>query len=140
MKPTKGRATQAKPLNVKTHEVRPDGKALSYSLELVTVDSDHFKSLVHSRLVTPTDRHGSMNLPENVAEEYCRQLVSEAREIVEGRPVWTKIADDNHYLDCEALAAAAGRLLNVERIPEGVMRDWDGRPRRAHPRPGRRRI
>ena len=64
-------------------------------------------------------------MPSDVPEWYCRQLVSEVRKIVAGKPVWTPLSTDNHALDAEALAAAVGRLLNVERISEGMTRDWD---------------
>lgn len=124
-KPTKGRASQQEPLRVSDIEVRADKKRPAYSLKLILVDTDHFKSLVHSRLVTPADRWGSINLPADVTEDYCRQMVSEVREIVDGKPVWVQVDENNHWLDCEALAAAAGRLLNVERIPENVAREWD---------------
>ena len=125
VKPTKGRQTQSVPLISKAHEVRADGKRPAYSLDLVTVDTDHFKSLVTSRIATPPGRAGAFGLPEDVPESYCRMMVSEVREIIAGKPVWTAIERDNHFLDCEALAAAAGRMLNVERIPEGVVREWD---------------
>lgn len=124
--PTKGRPTQLQPLVVKAHEVKPDGKKRPFSVQLITVDSDFFKSLVHSRLRTPIGSPGALYVPMDVTEDYCRQLVSEVREVQEGRPVWIQISEHNHFLDCEALCAAAGRLLNVERIPEGVLRDWDG--------------
>jgi hypothetical protein len=40
----------------------------------------------------------------------------------------------NHLWDCEALAAVAGYMLNVQRIPEGAMRDWiPTRPSRCRP-------
>lgn len=49
------------------------------------------------------------------------QLVSEARiKKPSGRPMWVRRSKDNHYLDCEAMAYAAGYLLNVQRIPEGT--------------------
>ncbi|WP_244424713.1 terminase gpA endonuclease subunit [Methylobacterium nodulans] len=123
--PTKGRATRTQPLTVKKHEVDAKGRAARFSVDLATLDSDFFKSLVTSRLLTPIGRPGSLHVPSDVPARYCQQLVSEVREIVAGKPVWTPISAENHFLDCEALAAAAGYLLNVQRIPEGVMRDWD---------------
>ena len=87
----------------------------------------------HSRLLTPAGRWGSLNVPSDVPEDYARQLVSEVREIQAGKPVWKQVSEHNHFLDCEALAAAAGRLLNVERIPEGARRDWDDKAPAALP-------
>ena len=42
--------------------------------------------------------------------------------VVEGKPVWVKRSRNNHFLDAEALCAAIGYTLNVQRIPEGVER------------------
>lgn len=42
--------------------------------------------------------------------------------VVEGKPVWVKRSRHNHFLDCEALCAAIGYAMNVQRIPEGVER------------------
>ncbi|KTS30845.1 terminase [Methylobacterium indicum] len=124
-KPTKGRQTQSVPVIVKPHEVRADGKRPSYSLELVTVNTDYFKSLVHSRIATEAPRWGAFGVPLDVSEDYCRQMVSEVREIIGGKPVWTPLSTDNHYFDAETLCAVAGRLLNVERIAESASREWD---------------
>ncbi|WP_026190759.1 terminase gpA endonuclease subunit [Methylobacterium sp. WSM2598] len=123
--PTKGMPTRAQPMTIRKHEVDTKGKAARFSVDLATLDSDYFKSLVCSRILTPVGRPGSFHLPLDISERYCRHLISEVREIVAGKPVWTQVSRDNHWLDSEALAAAAGYLLNVQRIPDGVMRDWD---------------
>lgn len=123
--PSKGRPTAVSPIVVKPHEVKPDGKQRPFSVNLVTLDTDFFKSLVLSRLKTPIGSIGSLYVPEDVTEDYCRQLVSEVRVMEAGKPVWKQITEHNHFLDCEALAAAGGRLLNVERIPDGAAREWD---------------
>jgi phage terminase large subunit GpA-like protein len=88
----------------------------------VTLSTDFFKSLVMSRIRTPADQPGAFHVHEAVSEDYCKQLTSEARVVVEGKPVWVKRSRHNHFLDCEALCAAIGYTLNVQRIPEGVER------------------
>lgn len=123
--PTKGRATRTTPLTVAKHEVTPKGKAAKFSVDLATVDTDFFKSLVTSRIITEVGRPGSFHLPQDIDDEYCRHMISEARELVNGKPVWKTVSRQNHYWDTEALCAVAGYLLNVQRIPEGAMRDWD---------------
>lgn len=125
VKPTKGAASRSTPLTVKAHEVDADGKVPRYSVELVTVDTDFFKSLVMSRVATPAGQWGAFALPSDIADSYCKQVLSETREIIAGKPVWTRVNRDNHYFDCEILCAVAGRMLNVERIPDGFTRDWD---------------
>ncbi len=123
---TKGRDTLGgKPYQVSQIEVKPDGSKLPYSLPLVHINTDFFKSLVHSRLNTPLDQAGAFFLHQDADEDYARQLVSEARVIGEKlKPEWVKRQKANHFLDCEALAAAAAYSLNVQAIPEGVERNW----------------
>lgn len=102
--------------------MKPDGKKALYSIDLVTLSTDFFKSLVMSRIRTPADQPGAFHVHESVSEDYCKQLTSEARVVAEGKPVWVKRSRNNHFLDCEALCAAIGFTLNVQRIPEGVER------------------
>lgn len=125
VQPTKGRRQQVSPLITRKHEVDTKGKAARFSVDLVSVDTDFFKSLVFSRLATPVGRPGSLHVPTDVSDDYCRQVVSEVRQLEAGVPVWRPLSASNHYLDCEALCAVAGYLLNVQRIPEGVTREWD---------------
>jgi len=120
--PTKGKDVQSPPYRVSKIEVKPDGKKALYSIDLVTLSTDFFKSLVMSRIRTPADQPGAFHVHEAVSEDYCKQLTSEARVVVEGKPVWVKRSRNNHFLDCEALCAAIGYTLNVQRIPEGIER------------------
>lgn len=125
--PTKGRDTLgSKPFVVSKIEVKPNGKAAPYSLDLVHINTDFFKGLVHSRLKTPLDEPGAFFLfsdEEDAWEDYSRQLVSEVRVLGEKfKPEWIKRQRDNHFLDAEALAAAAAYMLNVQAIPEGIER------------------
>jgi phage terminase large subunit GpA-like protein len=123
--PTKGRAVQSPPYKVSKIEVKPDGKRATYSINLVWLSSDFFKSLVVSRIRTPAGAAGAFYVHDGVTEDYCKQLTSEARIVVEGKPRWVRRAKANHFLDCEALCAAIGYALNVQRIPDGVSRAGD---------------
>lgn len=125
--PTKGRDTLGgKPFTVAKIEVRPNGKLAPYSIDLVHINTDFFKGLVHSRLKTPLDEPGAFFLfsqEEDAYEDYGRQLVSEVRVLGERfKPEWIKRQRDNHFLDAEALAAAAAYMLNVQAIPSGIER------------------
>lgn len=125
--PTKGRDTlNGKPYSVAKIEVKPDGSKRPYSLDLVHINSDFFKGLVHARVKTPLEHLGAFFLHEEADEEYARQVVSETRVVEAGsnKPKWYKNRKDNHFLDCEALAAAAAFTLNVQAIPEGTIREW----------------
>lgn len=121
--PTKGRDTMTGPLSVSKIDVKPDGKRVPYSLNLVHVNTDFFKSLVHSRIRKDHGAPGSLYLPEDITEDYCRQLVSEARIIgANGKPKWVRRSRANHFFDCEVLAAVAAYRLKLHEIPEGVLR------------------
>lgn len=123
--PTKGRATMSPPYRVSKIEVTPKGKQASYSINLVWLSTDFFKSLLVSRIRTPLDQPGSFIVPDDIDEDYARQLVSEVRVVdgATGKPQWVQRSRQNHFLDCEALAMAIGYSLNVQRIPDGVLRE-----------------
>jgi len=74
------------------------------------------------------DVPGAFFVHSEVTEDYCKQLTSEARMVVEGRPKWVKRSRHNHFLDSEAMCAAIGYTLNVQRIPEGVARSEQAGP------------
>jgi phage terminase large subunit GpA-like protein len=119
-RPSKGRATQSMPVKRSKIEVTPKGAPRKYSLELMLIDTDWAKSFVHEHIRYPTDALGAWLLPEDIDEGYCAQIVSESRiKRPSGRAQWVQRSRENHFLDCEALNAAAGHLLNVQRIKEG---------------------
>ncbi len=114
---TKGRASQSKPISVSKIEVTPSGSARKYGLELLLLNSDEFKSFVHQRVRWPSHKPGAWLLPQDTTEDYCRQIVSESRTTgPTGQPHWIKRSKDNHFLDCEALNAAAAHMLQAYRI------------------------
>lgn len=116
--PTKGSShVMLRPLVRANIEVTQQGGAAKYGLELMRLDSDHWKSWVHERLRWPQDQPGAWYLHNDVNEAYCRQLVSEVRVLgVNGKPQWIVRSRENHYLDAEAMAAAAGYQLNVQHL------------------------
>lgn len=60
-------------------------------------------------------RKGRHTYPEDVPEEYIKQMQSEKREVNGGKPVWEQIdRRANHFWDCEViitLPAMAWRLI-----------------------------
>lgn len=119
--PTKGSShTMLRPLVKAQIEVTQQGKSAKYGLELIRLDTDHWKSWVHERLRWPSDQAGAWHLHNEVDENYCRQLVSEVRVLgINGKPQWVVRSRDNHFLDAEAMAAAAGFQLNVQHLRGG---------------------
>lgn len=133
--PCKGRSTMGgRPYSVTKTEIKVDGSRRPMSISLAMLDTDYFKSLVHTRIKTPLGAAGAFYLHSEADEEYARQVLSEVRIVNPGKnkPEWKPVRRDNHYFDCETLCAAAGYTLNVQMIPEGVERDW-GEDDRALP-------
>lgn len=114
--PTKGASRpQRTPLVKSKIEVNFKGAANKYGLDLFLLDTDHWKQWVHDRLRWDQDSPGAWFLNAGTTEDYARQIVSEVRtKGPSGKPVWVKRSRENHCLDCEAMNAAAGFLLNVQ--------------------------
>jgi phage terminase large subunit GpA-like protein len=130
-RPSKGAETLRAPIVVSRIEVEPAGKLLKYGLDLIRVNTDFAKLWVHQRIRWPKDQPGAFHLPEDVPDEYCRQLISEARmRKPSGKTQWIQKSKENHGLDCEAMAWAAGYRLGVHRLTGG-----DRRPRNPTPEP-----
>ena len=123
VRPTKGSSSPMRaPLVKSAIEVTPKGKAARVSgSNCYELDTDYFKSWVFERVRWPDSEPGAWHLPHDVDDDYCRQIVSEARvRLASGRIRWVRRSKENHFLDCEAMQAAASHLLNVGRIREGA--------------------
>jgi phage terminase large subunit GpA-like protein len=121
--PTRGHRTQSMPVIMKPLEVSALGKKDVFAVNVGHVDTDYFKSLVHSRLWTPVEQPGSLSIAEDAGDDYRKQLMSEVRS---DDGVWTPIYRENHYFDAEVLAAVGGFLLKVHAIPDGMLREDSG--------------
>ena len=115
--PTKGYDHRSVPISVNRIDVTPVGGKPSYGLDLVRLDTDVLKSWLHSRIRWPLDQPGGWHLPIDATEDYCRQVVSEARMKKPGGGwAWIRRSRHNHYLDAESLAYAAAKMLGLERV------------------------
>lgn len=118
--PSKGFASRSRPISASQIEVKADGAQQKFGLRLYLLDTDHWKSWVYERLGYPDDAPGAWFLHQDASEDYCKQIVSEVRVIgPSGRAKWVPRSRHNHFLDCEAMAAAAAHLLNVQKLREG---------------------
>lgn len=116
---TKGHQTQVTPVIPRRIEITLAGTRATGSLELIHLNSDFFKSLVHSRIRLPDDAPEAWSVPEDITEDYCRQIVSEARVLSpSGKPAWVRKSRNNHFLDCEAMAAAAAYHLRLHNLTD----------------------
>lgn len=117
-RPSKGYDQLRAPVVVSRLEVTPAGAGAKYGIELVRINTDFAKLWVHERIRWPQDQPGAFHLPEDISDDYCAQLISEARvKKPSGRAQWVQRSHENHALDAEAMAYSAGYLLNVQRIP-----------------------
>lgn len=131
MFPCKGYATRSVPISVNKIDVKPVGGAPSFGLDLVRLDTDVLKSWLHARIRWPEDQPGGWHIPKDASDDYCRHLVSEARIRKPGGGVtWMRRSRHNHYLDAEALAYAAAKMIGLERL-----RDDTPPPPRTEPAP-----
>lgn len=115
--PVKGADTMATPLMRRKIEVTPQGGAAKYGLELIRLNTDWWKLWIFERIRWPLDQPGAWFIHENADEGYARQVTSEARtKGPSGKPVWVTRSRENHYLDVEAMNAAAAYMLGAHRI------------------------
>lgn len=60
------------------------------------------------------DRGATWEIPEDVGEDYLKQMESERRVKKGGKWLWVQIGDrPNHYLDCEAMQICAAVMLKL---------------------------
>lgn len=121
IRPTKGSSTpMRKPIAVSKIEVDLEGHDRKQSLDLMRLDTDHFKSWVQQKIRWLDGMPGSWNVPFDITEDYCRQIVSEARVTAPGGKVkWVVRSKLNHFLDCEAMQGAAQMVLNLQHLRDG---------------------
>lgn len=121
-RPIKGldRTRSGVPITVSKIDRHPyTGSAYRGSVQLCNLDTDFFKDKL-MRLIANKDE-ALWHLPENVTDEYLRQVVSEHRIYVRNRNKrgghyeWvTKPGHRaNHFLDCEVYALAAAYQIGV---------------------------
>lgn len=115
--PSKGKDVQDKPVKVSKAEVKKTGEVHRYGLDLIWINTDETKRWVHERIRREQDRPGAWLLPHDVDDDYCKQIVSEARVMKpNGRPEWVARSRNNHYLDCEGQQAALALWMRMDLI------------------------
>ena len=67
----------------------------------------------------PSESPGAWHLPEDATDDYCKQIVSEAKvRKPTGAPEWVQRSRNNHYLDCEAMQAGLAHWMRFDLIRE----------------------
>lgn len=103
--------------------VKRNGKIVPGVL-LVHVNSDHWKSELHQRLLMPTEEPLAITLYQASSfaehDEFCRHLTAEKQieKFVEGRGeliVWDRHDRNNHWLDATYSAICAGEAMRDQK-------------------------
>jgi hypothetical protein len=97
-------------------------------LDLIEVDSDHWKTWVHQRLSTPGDKPGAMTFFHAQPQEHlslAKHLTAEIKteEFVAGKGVvvkWERVRRQNHWFDALYNACCAGHGCGVRLVDEKV--------------------
>lgn len=119
-----GKEHHSKLFSAKPVEVNRAGKTLRSGVKVWTFDTNHFKSWVHGRIQWPSDQPGAWLVPDDVSDDYCKQVTAESlMTLPSGRQRWVKTRIDNHKFDCEVLQALLAQILNVRQLkPAGERR------------------
>ena len=149
--PTVGVDTAAKPLTRKLVDVNAAGKVVKGGIGRWTIDTDYFKRWIHERIERDQALPGLWHLPVDTDDEYCKQLVAQARIVKPtGAIVWVNVRKDDHYLDCEMMGLACAHTLQVHikaempeeppaNIAKGGRHDGKKAPMKIRRAPGRGR-
>jgi phage terminase large subunit GpA-like protein len=120
-RPLAGKIHVGKPL-----DQTPAGKPLPGGIRLIHIDTDQLKDQFHFRLENAIngDLQGSY-LHRETGIDYAKQILAEEKVLNDrGIQEWIRIRRDNHFLDCECMAAIAadpeflGGGINILRIRE----------------------
>jgi phage terminase large subunit GpA-like protein len=114
---TKGHDTLSAPFKATKIDVTVRGQVVKQGLQLWHVDASYFKDWIHGRLDWPITEPGAWLVPQDVPDEYAKQIVAESKiTLPNGKRVWKQHAPDNHYLDAEVLATAGAYMLQIHRM------------------------
>ncbi|EMS79186.1 terminase gpA endonuclease subunit [Desulfotignum phosphitoxidans] len=86
----------------------PSGKALRMGMRLVLLDTDKMKDMFYERMAKAlAGEGGGAWLHKETQLDYARQITAEEKQVNDkGVETWEPVRHDNHYLDCECIAAA----------------------------------
>jgi len=115
--PTKGQETMDTPYLFRAIDYTAGGTLIKGGVKLCHINTDYFKRWIHARVRWPQGQPGGWHLHAETTEDYCRQIVSEELVLkASGRATWIRRNRQNHYLDAEVNATAAGYSLNVHKL------------------------
>lgn len=115
--PTKGQENPRKLFQASDIEVDEQGKKKFLGIKLWLFDSIYFKTWVHDRVNQENHRGARWELPSDIDEDYCRQIVAESRMVMaSSRVKFVRTHKENHQLDCEALQIFLATMGDVRHL------------------------
>ena len=72
--PSKGRDRQATPIMISALDLDRKGNAQRRGTQLMLIDTNHFKSWIHSRVAIPAGEPGAWNLPFDCSDDFSIRL------------------------------------------------------------------
>lgn len=84
--------------------------------QLINFDADYWKTWLYGRLDREPGTPGEWRVFADIDQDYCQQIVSEELiHLPSGGRSWL-VRGDNHFLDCEVLAAVAATVRGVPNL------------------------
>lgn len=112
--PSKGHDQQEKPVRSARIDITVNGRVLKAGLQIWHLDTDYFKTWLHSRFEWPVGQPGGFHLSEDTTDDYCMQMTAETKVAKpSGQTAWITVRKANHDFDCEVLNVAAAHILQV---------------------------
>ena len=114
--PAKGQQTMDKPYRDTLVDESARGRPLK-TLRLWLHSVDVWQQWLNARLVWPFGEPGAWYVPHGIDDEYCEQVVNQGCRVTRGKRQWMALGNrDDHYRDCELLAAIAADIQGVRRL------------------------
>ena len=114
--PARGHDRQTRPYYDALVDETVTGRAHK-GLRLWHHDVDHWQQWLNGRLKRPVGDPGAWYVPQGVDSVYAEQVVNQACRIKGGKRQWFATGNrDDHYRDCELLAAIAADIQGVRRL------------------------
>lgn len=129
---TKGRQAMDKPFYSNLIEVNLRGSYIKSGVRLWHVNTMYWKTYVTGKYSGyVAGQAGSWNLPSDVSDEYLKQVTAEQLVRERGGGLVWKKTGQNHFFDCEVLAAMAARMQGMHLRPMPLLANKPQRKKKA---------
>lgn len=112
-----------------------DGKAypIPGGMQLIRLDTNHFKDLLAGKLNVPQGQEGEFRLYAGPSRDYVQHMTSEYQD---EKGLWRKSRKRNDLWDCEVYALAVAEVIGVRFWKAEERKSKPAQPRRPDSMPG----